>query len=65
VPSLSSLFSYHQLLLPMSLEWLFLEIMSILVSLLGDDVQLAAHTAKLFTIMLFYLWSKAVREYMA
>jgi hypothetical protein len=49
----------------MSLEWLFLEIISILISLLGDEVQLAAHTAKLCTIMFFYLGPKAVREYVA
>jgi hypothetical protein len=44
----------------MSLEWLFLEIMCILVSLLGDDNQLAAHTAMLFTMMFFYLGPKGL-----
>jgi Na+-driven multidrug efflux pump len=69
VPSLSSLFSYLQLLLPiglpMSLKWLFLEFISILVNLLGDDVQLAAHTAMLRTMMFFYLGPKAQADYLA
>jgi Na+-driven multidrug efflux pump len=61
--------SYLQLIvpigLPMSLEWLFLEIMCILVSLLGDDLQLAAHTAMLCTMMFFYIGPKGVGEYVA